>query len=546
MRLASLRIITALSLALLASCIDAFRGTSPTGGVASLAIVPRFSDQAALTSATLSAAGLEYDNVRIVITRPPNETLKDTTIAFTPASAALTLELGVAALPQESLVAAVEFRQGTTVIFSGSATVKAVATSVSAVATPVEIEVEYAGPGATATKVAISPGGGLYSSNNNTQFTAKAFDAGNVELPNTPVSWSVSDETLATITSAGVLTPKGTRGSLRVRAISANGVGDSINVQLTPAAAGLRVVQGASQRGPAGATLPVPVIIEAVGPDGLPAPGGGLTVTFTANGGALISPASSGFDANGRAQATMKLGTTAGTTYIYTATAGAFSISWAGIAAAGTPTHFVVSGSTTLTLTAGVVPNPVPTLRVADALENPVPGQLVKVTIRNQAGADVVSPFTVPVDSIGLLEVYKVAPTVAGTYTILVEADPSLAIPPVTYNVTVNPGAAEKLAFTQQPSNIVANAAMTPAVKVTVQDKFGNTVTSAANQNIAISIDPATGSGVTFVGTGSETLINGTATFSNLKFTGAKTGVKIQAIGFSLPAVLSAAFNITP
>src|SRR5207247_360303 len=40
-------------------------------------------------------------------------------------------------------------------------------------------------------------------------------------------------------------------------------------------------------------------------------------------------------------------------------------------------------------------------------------------------------------------------------------------------------GAAAKLAFTVQPSNTAAGAAITPAVQVTVQDAQGNTVTTA-------------------------------------------------------------------
>jgi hypothetical protein len=86
---------------------------------------------------------------------------------------------------------------------------------------------------------------------------------------------------------------------------------------------------------------------------------------------------------------------------------------------------------------------------------------------------------------------------------------------------------------------------MSPAVVVAVQDQFGNTVTSATG-TIAISVDAATGSGVSQVGTGSMSLAGGLATFSNLMFNAAKSGVKIQAIGANLPAVLSAVFNITP
>ena len=534
----------ALSAVALASCTDVFQGTAPGRGRAALAIVPRFSESATRASAALNEAGASYNQVRIVIVRPATDTLKDTTLAFTPTSSELTLELSIAAIPSEAVDATVQFKQDNEVIFSGKSTVKALAPTAAGSATPIEIEVEYTGPGSTVETVAIQPGAGVYSASNTTQFTAKAF-AGASEVPNTPIFWSVSDESKATISSAGLLTPKGQRATIEVTATAANGVSKTISVQLAPTAAGLRVVQGAGQRGAPGSILPLPVIIELVAADGLPAAGSGQFVTFAASGSAQIQPASVSLDANGRAQAMMKVGTTPGTTYIFTATVGAQTISWAGTASVGTPTHFVPSGSTTLTLTAGVRPDPVPTLRVADAEENSVPGLTLKVTIRN-GGVNVVEPFFVPADSIGLLEVYRVAPTTVGTYTVLVEADPSLSIPSITYNITIVAGAAAKLAFTQQPpSSVVSGNSVT--LKVTIQDAHGNTVTSAAPSNVNLAVDPAGPTGWNIAGTGSVAPVNGMAVFTVQinTTTGAKTGVKIQANGASLPAVLSTPFNIT-
>lgn len=526
----------------LASCVDV---SSPSGARRSLAIIPRFSESASLAAATMAQAGVAYNSVRIVIVRPsstPPDTLKDTTLVFGPASPEVTLELAVAAIPSEELIAGVEFKQDATVIFSGSATVRAVSAAIAAAATPVEVEVDYTGPGSTAATLSITPGGGLFSANSSTQFTVIAFDASNIQVINVPIFWSVSDPTKATISSNGLLTPTGTRGTIDVTATAANGISKTVTVQLASAASGLRVVQGAGQLGAPGSQLPVPVIVELVAADGLPAAGTGQTVTFTASAGASITPATTTLDASGRASATMSVGGTAGTTYIYTAQVGSFQVQWPGTARPGTPTHFVTSGSTTLTLTAGVTPSPIPTIRVADALENSVSGVLLKITIK-EGGVDVVPPFQIPADSVGILEVYKVAPTKAGTYTVLVEtADASLGVPSVTYNVTVNAGAAKKLVFTQQPPATVSSGT-TITVKVAVQDQFGNTVTSAANA-IALAIDPAGATGWSVTGSGSA--VSGVATISATVSTasGAKTGVKIQASSGTLAPGLSAAFNI--
>jgi hypothetical protein len=139
--------------------------------------------------------------------------------------------------------------------------------------------------------------------------------------------------------------------------------------------------------------------------------------------------------------------------------------------------------------------------------------------------------------------VYKVAPTKAGTYTILFEtSDASLGVPAVTYTVTVNAGAAKKLAFTQQPPATVSSGA-TVTVKVTVMDQFGNTVTSA-NNAITLAIDPAGVTGWSVTGSGSA--VAGVATISATisSTTGPKSGVKIQASSGTLSPALSSAFAI--
>lgn len=541
--------LAALALAAVASCTESAT-VSPREAKSSLALLPRFTDEATRSAATLAEGGVQFDHVRIVIVRPASDTLKDTSVVFGPTSSALTLELAVNAVPDEALKAALHFTQGTgaaaTVMFSGTADVKTVAPTQAPTTTPSVVTMKYAGPGATATKVTMTPGTGVYAANTSTQFTAVALD-GSTVLPNTPLIWSVSDPTIATISATGLLTPVAARGTLRVRAFTPGGVADSATVTLAPPAIGLRVVQGAGQRAVAGSVLPIPVIIEAIAADGESAPPAGMTATFTASPGAQISPATVAFDASGRAQATMKLGSTGGTTYIYTVSAGGFSLSWGATADVGTPTHFVPSGPTSLTLTAGVIPSPIPTLRLADANESSVPGQFVKVTIQ-QNGSNVIAPFTVPVDSIGLLEVYKVAPTIAGDYSIIVEAATASGVPPITYSVRILAGPAAKLGFTQQPpGGVAANQTITPAIAVAVQDQFGNTVTTATG-SISLSRDPGGPTSWALAGTTSVSLVNGVAVFSNLQVTTSvsQTQVRLQAIGAGLAAMLSQAFNITP
>ena len=76
--------------------------------------------------------------------------------------------------------------------------------------------------------------------------------------------------------------------------------GDIASFTVTPPPASLVVVSGNNQSGPAGATLPNPVVVRAIDANGVPAPG--AQVTFTATNGALV-PAVAATDANGVASA---------------------------------------------------------------------------------------------------------------------------------------------------------------------------------------------------------------------------------------------------
>src|SRR5205823_4990814 len=109
-----------------------------------------------------------------------------------------------------------------------------------------------------------------------------------------------------------------------------------------------------------------------------------------------------------------------------------------------------------------------------------------------------------------------------------------------TFSIT--PSGANKLAFTVQPSNAVAGAAISPAIQVTIQDQYGNTVTtSTATVTVALH------------GPGQPTLFpyptlfrsGGVATFNNLAIQ--RTGsYSLDASSAGLTGATSSTFNITP
>ena len=110
--------------------------------------------------------------------------------------------------------------------------------------------------------------------------------------------------------------------------------------------------------------------------------------------------------------------------------------------------------------------------------------------------------------------------------------------------ITLTPGAPTKLAFVQQPSNTAAGSAITPAVKVAVEDANGNveTTDNATTVKLAIGTNPGGGK---LTGGAAVTVASGIATFSGLSINKAGTGYTLTASSTpSYTTAASAAFNI--
>src|SRR5207302_271687 len=105
------------------------------------------------------------------------------------------------------------------------------------------------------------------------------------------------------------------------------------------------------------------------------------------------------------------------------------------------------------------------------------------------------------------------------------------------------PGTATQLAFTVQPSNTVAGAAISPAVQVTALDPAGNPVPSFTGRvTDALGNKPG---GSTLSGTTTVAAVNGVATFVDLSLNKTGTGYWLTATATGLNAT-SSGFNITP
>lgn len=237
----------------------------------------------------------------------------------------------------------------------------------------------------------------------------------------------------------------------------------------------------------------------------------------------------------------------AGSGYTYTATA-------SGLAGASSATFSVTPGAAvTLAFTAQPGPTAsgatlVPAVRVTaqDALGNTVAGFAGSVTLTlatgtGTAGATLSGTTTVAaVAGVALFSDLSIDKAGAG-YALTAGAPGLAGANSAGFDVTV--GTPAKLAFSVQPSAATAGSALAPAVQVTIQDAFGNTVTGATTPiTVAIGANPGS---ATLGGTATRNAVNGIASFSDLSLDRAGTGYTLTAAASGLASATSAAFNVT-
>jgi hypothetical protein len=130
-------------------------------------------------------------------------------------------------------------------------------------------------------------------------------------------------------------------------------------------------------------------------------------------------------------------------------------------------------------------------------------------------------------------------PYAAETYRTLTVTSGSINGTSNHFDVLV--GAADHLAFIQQPTDVDKNATIDPAVTVGTYDAGGNLEATAGNVSLAIGNDPV--GGTTLGGTATQPSVAGVATFNDLTLDQSGDGFKLTATSGSL-SVTSDPFNV--
>lgn len=358
------------------------------------------------------------------------------------------------------------------------------------------------------------------------QLTALALDADGNELPDRAVTWSSSDEAIATVSTTGVVTGVAIGGPVTITA-TIEGKSDAAQVTVVLVPVSTVTVAPAQETIGAGATLQL--VATARDDQGNVLPGRAFAWTSSNENIAEVSPTGlvTGRQAGGPVTITATSEGRSGTSRI-TVTVGA-------------PARLVYITQPS-DVGAGASIAPAIVVEAQDAGGNRVTsfGSNITLTlVSNPGGATLNGTLTrTAVD--GRATFNNISLNRPGNgYTILAGGG-GLSVTSAPFNVTA--GSVSRLEFVTQPSNTTAGAAISPAVQVELLDALGNRVTGS-NAPVTISIGNNPG-GATLGGTVTVNAQSGLATFADLTLNRPGSGYTLSAGASGAPAVASSAFNV--
>lgn len=112
-------------------------------------------------------------------------------------------------------------------------------------------------------------------------------------------------------------------------------------------------------------------------------------------------------------------------------------------------------------------------------------------------------------------------------------------------DVTINPGNADNLYFSEQPSNTIAGNVISPSPIVQVRDAYENIRTNDSSTEVVVAFNDNPES-ATLNGTTTQTASSGVATFNDLSINTATSGYSFSSSSGALTGDTSDSFNITP
>ncbi|MFL5356157.1 S8 family serine peptidase [Archangium sp.] len=288
---------------------------------------------------------------------------------------------------------------------------------------------------------------------------------------------------------------------------------------------------------------PVSFNVSAYDAVGVAATGYNGTAAFTSSDGAAVLPASVALTA-GSASGLVATFNTGGTQSITATDTTAPSITGSASLSITTATKLAFTTQPSATAVAGAT---LGTIRVGlvdkDGVAVTSGTFPITLSIGNNAGGGTLSGTTTVNMVAGVATFTGLSVDKVGTgYTLKATASGSDLIESTSsaFNITV--GTAARLAFLVPPSPVVVGSVITPAVKLAIQDAYGNQTTATSTVALTLS---GSGGGV-LSGTVSAAAVAGVATFSNLSIDKVGTDYTLRAAVGTSYSTVSSAFAVTP
>lgn len=360
------------------------------------------------------------------------------------------------------------------------------------------------------------------------QLTATALDADGTELPDRAVTWSTSDEQIASVTPSGVVTGVAIGGPVTITAtIEGKSDGAQVTVVLVPVSS--VTVQPPSAEIAAGAT--VQLTATARDDQGNVLPGRAIAWSSANENVADVSPTG------------LVTGRRSGGPIAITATSEGRSGSSQVTVTVGAPTRLVYNVQPS-DVTAGAPIAPAIVVEAQDAGGNRVTSFTGTITLQlaTNPGGATLGGTTARSAEAGRATFNNITLNRPGSgYTLNAGSAGLIGVSSTAFNVVA--GSVSRLEFLVQPSNTTAGAAITPAVQVELLDALGNRVVGS-NAPVTVSLASNPG-GATLGGTLTVNPQAGIASFPDLTLDRPGTGYTLSVETGGAPAVTSSAFNVT-
>ena len=383
------------------------------------------------------------------------------------------------------------------------------------------------------TAISVSPGTRGFTALTDTQrFTATVRDQQNNVMSGQTVTWSTSNNAVATVTAGGLVTAQAVGNATITAAIGS--VSGTASVTVTQVAATLAKFSGDAQSAPVGNQLGVPIVARVTDAQGLPVPGVNVGFAVTTGGGSVGTPSATS-NGSGQASTTWTLGLSTGPQSVTASATGVTSVVFNATGLAAPPDTVIKNTADGQSVAAGTPITPAPAVLVRDQFNNPTAN--IQVTFAVSLGGGAVTGATQFTNASGIATVGSWTAGPAGPQALTATVTGAgIGGNPVTFNATsLAPGAPNSIAVSSGNNQLgLAGFPLNLPIAAVVRDAANNPV-GGATVNFAV-----TGGGGSMTGATATTNLQGIARVGSWSINLDANSATASVAGVATPATFTA------